>query len=525
MEREEKVKEDERERGELMSEKLKLGILVGKREGYSTPSPTWKFGSSQEAIDSRNTLSARQLGANLWEMQAQLNLRADDKMSTKSGPSLSHPKQDDVFGTQEAISPSKQPTNGISLRKQLKQSSAAQHNLRVEKVGQAQTPLSPASYCSSMEMAPHRATLSPHGSLTPNGKFKDSAHGVKTSTELLKVLNRIWTLEEKHALDMSLVKTLKRELGQAQARIQELLQDKKRDQNEIGTLTAGIKELKAIRKNDQDRTKDEKLHLQLASELSALKLSFSHVMNELEREKRARALLEDLCDEFAKGIRNYEREVRLVKQNSGDQILHEGQNDRFILHISEAWLDERAQSKLEDDREKFSEKQSPLDKLCPEIEAFLREKKIGRKNLETNGGGTYILNGPTRREGHFGNLAAKRDMTDLEMHRKSDTMRRSVREGRHSMKGTNFEREGTKRNSCYNFVEGPFDPAMFTGPSSPVKKWVSMVSAAGPNAGESSSMRWSKGVKPNTLKAKLIEARLEGRQSRARISRSSSRGD
>ncbi|GER45205.1 hypothetical protein STAS_22129 [Striga asiatica] len=506
MDREEKVKEDEREKVELMSEKLKLGILVGKREGYSTPSPTWKFGLFQEAIDSRNILSARKLGANLWEMQAQLNLRADDKMSTKSG-------QDDVFGAQEAIiSPSKQPINGISLRKQLKQSSAAQHNPRVEKIGQGQPPLSPASYCSSMEMAPHRATLSPNGSLTPNGKFKDSAQGLKTSTELLKVLNRIWTLEEKHALDMSLVKSLKGELGQAQARIQELLQDKKRDQSKIGTLTAGITELKSIRKKDQDRTKDEKLHLKLASELSGLKSSFSQVTNELEREKRARALLEDLCDEFAKGIRDYEREVRLVKQNSGDQILHEGQNDRFILHISEAWLDERAQSKLEDARD-FSEKQSPLDKLCPEIEAFLREKKSLTKNLEKD-----------RWEGHFGNLTAKRDMSDLEMRRKSHTMRRSIREGRNSMKDTNLDREGsTKRNSCYNFVEGPFDPAMFTGPSSPVKKWVSMVSAADPNVGESSSsMRWSKGVKPNTLKAKLIEARLEGR---ARTSRSSSRGD
>ena len=110
MKREEKVKEEEereRERGELMVEKLKRGISIGKREGKSTPSPTWKFGLLQSdgtLIPDSNfppkltTLSARKLGANLWEMEPQLNIN-------KNGPILTNHTLQDL---DEAASLSKQ---------------------------------------------------------------------------------------------------------------------------------------------------------------------------------------------------------------------------------------------------------------------------------------------------------------------------------------------------------------------------------------------------------------------------------
>ncbi|GFP91460.1 uncharacterized protein at5g41620 [Phtheirospermum japonicum] len=363
-----------------------------------------------------------------------------------------------------------------------------------------------------MEMAPYRPAISPsNSSLPPKGKYGESSHSLRTSTELLKVLNRIWSLEEKHALDMSLVKTLRAELGQSQAQIQELLQEKQRDQNEIDKLTEQITKLE---NESKSRRRSEKRHLKLAEELSGVKSSFSDALIELERERKARTLLEDLCDEFAKGIRDYEQEVHFMKQKcTEDQIVG---NDRFILHISEAWLDERTQS----------ENQSPLGKLRPEIEAFLREKQSGesdrtpaKKPVES--ADTFRMNEPAsapwnaneeddsvsnalaRRQGHFGKKSR--------MSRKGNVMQRSLREGRNSSGPSN------------NFLEGSFDPSMFTGPSSPVKKWVSRVSRADPEIGESSSSRWTKDVIPNTLKAKLVEARLEGPQSRARTSKSSSK--
>ncbi|KAL0379447.1 UNVERIFIED_CONTAM: hypothetical protein Sangu_0009000 [Sesamum angustifolium] len=306
----EKVKEEEGKRVELMVEKLKRGIL--------------------------------EIGCQSVEMESQLNLRAP-KMSN-NGPNLGHHKQDKTLKVPTELNeapaerPSEQvkflsPTSGINLRKQV-EPSQAQHNLRVKKVVEAQQPLSPASYCGSMEMPPYRPGTSPNSSFVSKGRFGESSHSLKTSTELLKVLNRIWSLEEKHALDMSLVKTLTKELDESQNRIQELQQAKKRDQNEIDNLMKQITEYKVARKKERDRVKDaiklvedkledelklrrnsEKLHHKLAKELSEIKSSFSNALRDLERERKARTLLEDLCDEFAKGIRDFEQEVRFMKHN------------------------------------------------------------------------------------------------------------------------------------------------------------------------------------------------------------------
>ncbi|KAL6495545.1 hypothetical protein OROGR_030108 [Orobanche gracilis] len=575
------VREEIRGR-ELVGEKLRRGILVGEREGKSTPPPTWKFGLGQpdgaiiqDLTHSKNILSVRKLGANLWENQPKVNLKVGI-MRNKNGPihHHHHRNQDNVFQAQ-AQSPLKQPTSRISLRRRQLESSPTQHNLRVEKIGQAQQPLSPASYCSSMKMAPYRAAISPNSSLVSNRKLGESSQGLKTSTELLKVLNRIWTLEEKHALDMSLVKTLRTELGQARAQTQELLQERKIDQNEIENLIEQITELKILRKKDQERITDavrlveekleselkqrrhsEKHHHKLAKELSETRSSFCNALEELEREKKARTLLEDLCDEFAEGIRDYEQEVRFMKQiSSNEDRIRRDKNDCYVLHISEAWLDERGQMKLAAETRNTSEGHPVLDKLCFEIEAFLHEKRRG-KNLEKIDEhgcslNTFCLNEPSsdprdadeedesvgiiggnqsskrvnasaRRQGHFLNFASNRRVKKtakpkevVENPKKGGTIQRS---------DGNLDFRDTIRNSYFDHIEDSFDPSMFMGPSSPVKKWVSRVSSSAAADPEFSS-RWPKSVKRNTLKAKLIEERLEGQQSRPSASKSLSKGD
>ncbi|KAL0428790.1 UNVERIFIED_CONTAM: hypothetical protein Sradi_0505000 [Sesamum radiatum] len=662
----EKVKEEEGKREELMVEKLKRGILVGKREGNSTPSPTWKFGLIQpdgtliqdfNFSYASNTLSARKLGANLWEMEPQLNLTAP-KMNN-NGPNLGHHKQDKTLKVPTELNeapaerPSEQvkfvsPTSGINLRKQV-EPSQTQHNLRVKNVVEAQQPLSPASYCGSMEMPPYRPGTSPYGSFVSKGKFGESSHSLKTSTELLKVLNRIWSLEEKHALDMSLVKTLKKELDESQKRIQELLQAKKRDQNEIDNLLKQITEYKVARKKERDRVKDaiklvedkledelklrrnsEKLRHKLAKELLEIKSSFSNALRDLERERKARTLLEDLCDEFAKGIRDYEQEVRFMKHKfSKCQIGQEG-NDRLILHISEAWLDVRKQMKLADARD-VPEKQSALDKLCSEVESFLQAKQSGNsakddyissrsplersvpansleslhlnepasapwnrndedESLSTGNRCSQVCKGASLKQANVSDSHVKEtakpkpvkkkvqsrkvsdpssshvrleealnegehppmnaeestksrmensyETSNPRMLEKGEMMQRFSREGKSKITEPDAELQDAKtrnppstsedknlryENSC---IEGFFDPSTFAGPPSPVKKWMwtSEVSAADPDIYESSS-RWPKIIKSNTLKAKLMEARLEGQQSRARTSKSLSKVD
>lgn len=58
-------------------------------------------------------------------------------------------------------------------------------------------------------------------------KSGDSRYNPTTSTELLKILNRIWSLEEQHSSNLSLVSALRSELNHARARVQELMQEQK----------------------------------------------------------------------------------------------------------------------------------------------------------------------------------------------------------------------------------------------------------------------------------------------------------
>ena len=80
MEGGEKGRVRERQKQEFMGKKLKRGVLVGKRGGPCTPSPTWRLGFSQndatssidKDLDCSTSVSARKLGANLWEIQSHL---------------------------------------------------------------------------------------------------------------------------------------------------------------------------------------------------------------------------------------------------------------------------------------------------------------------------------------------------------------------------------------------------------------------------------------------------------------------
>ena len=235
--------------------------------------------------------------------------------------------------------------------------------------------------------------VSPTRSLDCNARFRQAGNDLKTSTELLKVLNRIWSLEEQHAADVSAMKGLKRELHHAQACIQELMQERQRYHHEIDSLARQVTEDKMARKNkDQEKIKaalrsvqedlederrlrkhSETLHRKLGKELSEMKSAFCKAVKALEKEKKTTCLLEDLCDEFAKGIRSYEEEVRMLKQKHVKEYEHKF--DKSVVHISEAWLDERMQMQKTDTRGDLSGKTSITERLSSEIERFLPHAK------------------------------------------------------------------------------------------------------------------------------------------------------
>ncbi|PWA74160.1 hypothetical protein CTI12_AA254810 [Artemisia annua] len=291
-----------------------------------------------------NTVSARKIGANLWEVQPQFSfIKKEGDHDHDHGGGLIHhrsrshhlSREDDQLD-EEHDSPEMEASLKRSMR-----GKTSLRNLSVGKNDKDLQQVSSASCCSSMQVTPYTCAVTPTG------------YTLKPSTHLVKVLNRIWTLEEQRSSNMALIKALKRDLDISQAKIKTLGEERKNDHQQINEL-----------KNSTQEQKKKTVH-SASDEILELESSYM-------REKKARILLESLCDEFAKGIRDYEQKVRDLQQNRGkkDQTTNKKGPDRLILHVSEAWLDERAQMNCD-----FSEKALISDNLCCEIETFLEVKR------------------------------------------------------------------------------------------------------------------------------------------------------
>lgn len=479
-------------------------------------------------------------------------------------------------------------------------------------------------------MAPYNPAVTPTSSLDFKGRRGESSYSLKTSTELLKVLNRIWSLEEQQASNISLLRALKMELDHSQSQIKELLKEKEANRQEMDQLVKQIAEDKVTRKNkEQDRIKSavqsvqeelederklrrhsESLHRKLARELSEVKYSFSNALKELERERKARFLLENLCDEFAKGIRDYEQEMRSLRHKPNMDNVGRENPDRLVLHISEAWLDERMQMKVAEAQNDIAEKNTIVDKLSLDIETFLQArhsiesrndgslsandgvKKYSRResfplneaasapqdvadddstdrdspcfDLNKSANKKQSIGGPKQRvdtsESHleklFNSNPTKR-MADSsgnckfhypasfqllsEEHmarvpeREQGEFGREDQDGIHEKKskcvvthGLNsnyvvdnlirnqsLSSEGDKVHPEGEFKEDACVQPVFAGHASPVQQWMSKLTSPEFEKSEA-SLKLSRDLKENTLKAKLLEARLEGQKSRLR---------
>ncbi|XP_027908552.1 uncharacterized protein At5g41620-like [Vigna unguiculata] len=628
----------EDKRGGLMVEKLREGVLVGKKGGPSTPPPTWRLELPSQYNGSDNvqeflnfptsSLSARKLCANLWELLPHQQQHTPPVKMNKLGTNLSrrrrnrrrlrHPKDtaSEVNNTQLAEPPdtpsgSDQPASSSSSRSVA--ASFVRHRTSVRNGCDLQ-PASPACYSSSSEeAASYTCAVTPKSSVDFKGRNEESRYNLKTSTELLKVLNRIWSLEEQQASSMSVVKTLKTELDRSQARIKELTRDKQMNRQEMQNLIQQLTVDKLIRKNKEHgrikaavqsikeelederrlRQHSESLHRKLAREISEVKSSFSGCLRNLERERKARILLENLCDEFAKGIRDYEQEVHSLRRSSEKgQIQVKGNNnnnnslDRLILHISEAWLDERMQMKLAQSDSDLIERNSIVDKLGFDIETFLHArrsvdlKKYGYsspKELTEIHPCEHSLEGgsapqnmgledsiddffePKRANGEglhklSSSLQSNMDKNmsyDTErffVHRKSSEMGEDNiallnEDAKHDQQesdrpwilrmnsshrpdilvgNSSLSSEGDKIYPDSICKEDYSVHSAVTTTGSPGKLWKPKFSVSDYDKPESCSSKLPAGVKENTLMAKLLEARLEAQRSRCRASKSTS---
>ncbi|XP_044506832.1 uncharacterized protein LOC123226385 isoform X2 [Mangifera indica] len=406
--------------------RFKRAILVGKRGGSSTPVPSWKtsvkfpslamttaeqqpnsgMASQGGGRGKEMAVSARKLAATLWEINKipspkgnkeieKHDLRNKERLlrGSQSG-ALPPPSSDPSYSP---ISEGMDRSRGNARRRR---TSVISQKLQVADHDLGRT-LDSLNSASVMEIEAYSRGKSHAGSIIGiKNRLKDVNDGLDASKELLKVLNRVRGLEEENSLSISLVSAVRAELDRARAQVDHLIKEQWFNHTEVECLMKHFAEEKAAwKRKERDRIRNaiaciaeelqvenklrrqtERLNKKLGKELAETKALLSNAMKELESEKRAKEILEQVYDELARGIGEDRAEVEELKRESV-KAREEVEKEREMLQLADVLREERVQMKLSEAKYHFEEKNAAVERLRNELEAYLRTKK-GEENGE-----------------------------------------------------------------------------------------------------------------------------------------------
>lgn len=256
---------------------------------------------------------------------------------------------------------------------------------------------------SLMEVDPNQMRSShgrtPRGSRAKN-RLKDLLCALTTSKELLKVSTHVWRAEEQQPTSLSLISAMKAELDRACIHANKLIHDQKLNQREFDLLVHHLEEEKTawkIKEKERVRTaiaavagdleiekklkrQTERLNKKLGMELADTKAKLMSTLKELECEKRAREILEQVCDELATGIGEDRAKVEELKRESA-KVREEVEKEREMLQLADVLREERVQMKLSEAKYQFEEKNAVVEKLRSELESYLKSK-VGEEQVD-----------------------------------------------------------------------------------------------------------------------------------------------
>ncbi|VFQ98960.1 unnamed protein product [Cuscuta campestris] len=217
--------------------------------------------------------------------------------------------------------------------------------------------------------------------------LKEVRRGLTTSKELLKLLTRFWGMADQQSTCLSLISALKTELDQVSAQVTKAIQ------GEVDSLLKRLEEERAkerrrvhsameslvgeLRSEKRMRRQTERLNKNLGRELASAKASLSEAAKEAESERRAREILEQVCDELGRGIGEDRAEVEALKREAA-KVREEVDKEREMLQLADVLREERVQMKLSEAKFEFEEKNAVVEELKSELESYLRFKKGGR---------------------------------------------------------------------------------------------------------------------------------------------------
>ncbi|KAL3335912.1 hypothetical protein AABB24_031903 [Solanum stoloniferum] len=233
-----------------------------------------------------------------------------------------------------------------------------------------------------------------YGQTLSRHHLKDVCHGLTTCKELLQVLSHVWNLKDQKSTCSSLFAAINTELDWLCDEVSKLICEHRHNHSEVDVLLKKFEEEKmAWKVKEQDkihtaitsvarefkiekklRKQTERLNKKLGRELADTKASLLKAVKELEGEKRDRDILEQMCDELARGLREDRAEMEELKRQSA-KIREVVEMEQKILQLADVMREERVQMKLSEAKYQFEEKHAVADKLRNELEAYLRSKK------------------------------------------------------------------------------------------------------------------------------------------------------
>ncbi|KAA8549917.1 hypothetical protein F0562_001601 [Nyssa sinensis] len=356
--------------------RLKRAFLVGKRGRSSMPVPLWMVASRPPSCALRNGASMKNLPSKNGESMKEVSLSARKLAAT-------------LWEINEVPSP--------PLNKNKMQMRNRERIVKSSKLCSMQSHLSDPSHSPGSERM---------------DRYRDGSHRRRTSiVPDLGGLDSIYTASTIKAMQIEnqsrrptpgryivgvetrFEGSLRAELDRARIQVDQLIQEQRSNHGEIDYLLKQFAEEKAAwKRKEQDRIynaiasiagelnvekklrrQTERLNKKLGRELAGTKVTLSKAVKELESEKRAREILQQVCDELARGIGEDRAEVEELKRESV-KVREEVEKERQMLQLADVLREERVQMKLSDAKYQFEEKNAAVDKMRNELEAYLRSK-------------------------------------------------------------------------------------------------------------------------------------------------------
>ncbi|KAL0344819.1 UNVERIFIED_CONTAM: hypothetical protein Sradi_4313200 [Sesamum radiatum] len=444
-----------------------LGIGLGGSRS-NTPVPTWRTTHLKSAIDSpkysqsgksTQPVSARRLAATLWEMNempspkmSESNLELMKQQQKKKGSKMVLKREKMQFGwglhsgsclVSGSLPPHlSDPSNSPTVSEKMDRSGTGGRlrtpsiSQRVRSAQQNAAVFDSISNASFMEIETRSRAPTSSGSVSGGrNRLKDISNALTTSKELLKIINRIWAHADQPSSSASVISALHAELERARLQVNQLIQETHSDKNEINYLLKCFAEEKASWKNKEHeaieaaigsiagelevetklRRRLESLNKKLGKELVEMKSSFMQAVKELESEKRAREITEQVCDELARNIDEDRVEVEKLKSESV-KAHQEAEKEREMLALADKLLEERAQVKLSDAKHQVAEKHSAISKLRKQLEVFLGTKRDEDEGRATNLSQSNISSNQKEQEDDDAIDDTKEDSVESDLH-------------------------------------------------------------------------------------------------------------